>query len=153
MAAKRTVEELARMGIEVTPPNVAPQEAPQVETVAESDLGALAESELFMNQKLRIRLATTTDPNAPPQAIVTVNDSNNRAVIPRGKQVWVKRLHVEVLARMRETRYTQPTRNMMDPEAGNQLIPHEAMAYPFEVLEDPHPHGRVWLERVLAEAN
>jgi hypothetical protein len=151
--SKRTHEDLARLGISVEAPVIQPPAEPVIETVAESDLSAMALDEAFMHQRVQIRLATTTDANAPPQAIVTVNDVNNRAVIPRGVPVWVKRLHVEVLARMRETRYTQPSRNMNDPEMGNQLIPHNAQVYPFEVLSDPSPAGRAWLERVLAEHN
>jgi hypothetical protein len=83
--------------------------------------------------------------------IVTVNDVHNRVVIPRGQTVTVKRLHVEVLARMRETRFTQPVRNMSDPESGNVLLPQHAQVYPFEILEDKNPRGRAWLERLFAE--
>ena len=151
--SKRDVEALARLGIQVEVPDMTPEAGPVIETVAESDLSKLAQDEAFMNEAIQIRLATTTDPNAPPRAIVTVNDARNRAVIERGRPMWVKRLHVEVLARMRETRYTQPTRNMAEPEHGNLLIPHQAQCYPFEVLSDPSPYGRAWLERVLAEAN
>lgn len=148
---RRDLDALAKQGIQFNMPEVDTGEAPEIETVAETDLGSLAADEAFMNERVRIRLATTTDPNAPPEAIVTVNSSAHRAVIPRGVPMWVKRMHVEVLARMRETRYTQPTRNPMDPESGNRLIPSDAMVYPFEVLEDPNPRGRAWLERVLAD--
>jgi hypothetical protein len=152
-STKRSLDELARLGIEMETPKVHVPQEPDVETVSESDLSQLAGDEAFMNEAVQIRLATTTDPNAPPHAVVTVNSSLNRAVIPRGRPVWVKRLHVEVLARMRETRYTQPSRNMMDPESGNALLPQHAQVYPFEVLKDNNPRGRAWLERVLAEAN
>lgn len=150
---KRSADELAKLGIRVEVPEVALPPEPEVETVAESDLASLAADEKFMAEPIKIRLATTTDPNAPPFATVTVNNATNRAQIPRGVPVWVRRMHVEVLARMRETRFTQPTRNPMDPEPGNALVPHEAMVYPFEVLEDKNPLGRPWLERVLAERN
>ena len=144
-------DELAKLGIKAEIPEIIVPEEPMLETVADSDLADLARNEAFMNERVRIRLATTTDPNAPPYAVVTVNDVNNRVTVPRGVPMWVKRLHVEVLARMKETRFTQPARNPMDPESGNYLIPQHAQAYPFEIIEDKNPLGRPWLERVLAE--
>lgn len=153
--AKTTNQDIAaleRAGIFTEIPKIIVEDEPKViETVAESDLATLAREETFMNQPIKIRLATTTDENAPPFATVTVNHPGNRSQIPRGVACWVKRSHVEVLARMRETKYRQPTRNPMDPEPGNELIGRSAMVYPFEVLDDPHPLGRAWLERVMGE--
>lgn len=126
---------------------------PGIETIAESDLATIASEEAFMAQRLTIRLATTTDENAPPFATVTVNHPQNRSQIPRGIPFSLPRSHVEVLARMRETKYRQPARNMMDPEPGNELIGRSVMVYPFEVLNDPHPLGRAWLERVMSDFN
>jgi hypothetical protein len=147
---RKSAEELARLGIAVPPVQVV--ESQDIEAVVgNTDLAELARSEAFMNERLMIRLATTTDPNAPPFATVCVNDVNNRVVIPRGNAVPVKRMHVEVLARMRETRFTQPARNPMDPESGNGLIPHHAQVYPFEVLRDDNPMGRPWLDAILSE--
>jgi hypothetical protein len=150
---KYSHDELAKLGIQVeqTPIEVL-DEQPEIDLVSQDkQLSRIAAEESFMNQKLKIRVATTTDPNAPPYVIVTVNDVHNRTVIPRGQPVYVKRCLVEVLARMRETRFTQPPRNMADPESGNYLMPHHATVYPFEVIEDPSPMGRPWLERILAE--
>lgn len=149
---KYSHDELAKLGIQVETPSIEVlDEQPSIDPISTSDLSKVARDEAFMNERIKIRLATTTDPNAPPYAIVTVNDVHNRAVIPRGQPVYVKRMHVEVMARMRETRYSQPVRNMADPESGNYLVPQHAMVYPFEVIEDPNPMGRPWLERILAE--
>lgn len=142
---------LAAQGIQFDAPQIEVPQESLIDTVANGDLSQLARDESFMNEIVRIRLATTTDVNAPPYATVTVNDVNNRVHLPRGVVIPVKRLHVEVLARMRETRFTQPVRNMMDPEAGNFLIPHHGQCYPFEVIEDRNPRGRAWLESVLSE--
>lgn len=154
MAKNQDIERLEKAGIFVDPPKIILDDdsAQSIETIAESDIATLAREEAFMNMKIKIRLATTTDENAPPFATVTVNSPGNRSQIPRGVACLVPRSHVEVLARMRETKYRQPARNMMDPEPGNELIGRSAMVYPFEVLEDPHPKGRAWLERVLGEA-
>lgn len=146
-------QQLAEAGITFETPEIVVPETGHIETVAEDPDFRVAREEAFMNQILKIRLATTTDPNAPPFATVTVNNPQNRVQIPRGVVVGIKRQHVEVLARMRETRFTQPPRNMMDPESGNNIIPHHAHAWPFEVISDPDPLGRAWLERILIEAN
>lgn len=153
MATKKFSEdELAKLGIQVEAPQIDVIDQQSIDMINDDrDLASLARDEAFMAERIQIRLATTTDPNAPPYAIVTVNDVHNRVVIPRGQPVFIKRMHVEVLARMRETRYTQPTRNPMDPETGNYLLPHHAQVYPFEVLQDPNPRGRAWLERVMTE--
>lgn len=149
---KYSQDELAKLGIQVEPPKIDVQDTdPELDTINSTDLSSLAANEAFMHEHVTIRLATTTDQNAPPYASITVNDVNNRVVIPRGQPFRVKRLHVEVLARMRETRYTQATRNPMDPESGNRLIAHHAMVYPFEVIEDKNPRGRAWLEALMAE--
>lgn len=146
------LDRLAAQGIEVELPQIDVIDKQDIEVITgDPDLSALARTEAFMNERIGIRVATTTDPNAPPYAIVTVNDVNNRVVIPRGQVVRVKRMHVEVLARMKETRYTQPTRNPMDPEGGNYLIPQHAQVYPFEVIEDKNPRGRAWVEALLNE--
>lgn len=147
----QTAEQLRQMGVTNPVVDVQDNLGDDIQLVSESDLATLASDESFMNDRLVIRLATTTDDNAPPVADVTVNNAANRVVIPRGVPMQVKRMHVEVLARMKETRYTQPGRNMLDPESGNALVGRTALVYPFEVLKDPNPRGHAWLENILAE--
>lgn len=146
------VDELAKAGIFVDAPSIEVADSDvDLETISsDKDLSKIASDEAFLNELVKIRVATTTDPNAPPYATVTVNDVRNRVQIPRGAVVPVKRMHVEVLARMRETKYRQHQNNM-DPEAGNVLHPTHAMVYPFEIVEDKNPLGRAWYERILAE--
>lgn len=149
---KFDADKLAELGVSVEVPSIEVIDKQEmVDPIGMSDLARIAAEEAFMHERVRIRIATTTDVNAPPYAQITVNDVNNKVVLPRGTPVMVKRLHVEVLARMRETRFTQPQRNPMDPEGGNYLIPHHGQVYPFEVLEDHNPLGRPWLERLMAE--
>lgn len=145
-------DSLTAQGFAVDTPAIILPEQAEIETVSQdADLKRVASEESFMNEVIRIRLATTTDPNARPFATVTVNAPTNRVQIPRGRVVGIKRMFVEVLARQWETAYTQPVRNMADPEMGNELIGHDALVYPFEVVEDKNPLGRVWLERILQE--
>ena len=123
----------------------------ELEIVNGGDLARLAGEEAFMNDVLQIQVATTTDKMAPPFVYITVNGTANRIRVPRGRKIYAKRMHVEVLARMRQTDFTQADRNMFDPESGNALIPSHGLCYPFTVHMDPSPIGNEWLERILNE--
>lgn len=151
IAARKARADLAAGGIHLDAPSIAVGELPEIETVAETDLGKLAAEESFMAEPVVVRVHTTTDVNAAPFVDITVNDSSNRVRFHRGVAMRVKRQHLEVLARMKETRYRQAPAQGSDLESGNALIPSESLCYPFEVLEDKNPAGRAWLERVLAE--
>jgi hypothetical protein len=114
----------------------------------DADLKSVINEEAFFNEPVTIRVATTTDVNQPPYVHVNVNGSN--CVIPRGMAVVVKRKYVEVLARMKETRYTQSTPNASEPD---RIVMNAAtgIVYNFEVLEDKNPLGREWFNRVMNE--
>jgi hypothetical protein len=129
-------------GIEIT-------DDQEIEVIGERDLRKLLEDESFMNEPVTILLHSTTDENAPPHVTVGVNGIN--MPILRGTPTIVKRKFVEVLARCKETRYRQPTRDMANPEAGNGLLGSTANAYPFDMLEDKNPKGRAWLMQIMAE--
>jgi hypothetical protein len=121
-----------------------------LEPIVAHEFGKAASEEAFMNELLVIELATTTDDEDPQHVIVNVNGVSQPLM--RGVPFEVKRKYVEVLARCKETKYKQPTRDMQNPEAGNSLNGRTALTYPFQVLEDPNPIGREWLKAVLAEA-
>lgn len=122
----------------------------EIEPISTTDLGKLAQEEKFMFDKLKIMVLDTTDENELPGAPIVVNEKAYN--IPRGVECTVPRCVVEVLARSKATRYKQPRLNPLNPDQSNQLIPKTANCYPFSVIHDPHPHGREWLKRILAEA-
>lgn len=123
---------------------------PVVETVAEStDFRAMAANEAFMNELVTILIHSSTDENQPPQVLVNVNGTNQPII--RGYPTKIKRKYVEVLARMKETRYNQVTRNPSAPDQVDMVARH-GLVYPFDLVEDPNPKGRGWLNNVLAEA-
>ena len=68
----------------------------------------------------------------------------------RGVPMRVRRKYVEILARMKETKYSQVTRNPAAPDQIDMIARH-GLAYPFEMLSDENPRGRAWLSNVLAE--
>ena len=133
----------ADTGIEIV------DDAPTVETVAAStDFRALAASEAFMNELVTIMVHSTTDENQAPHVIVNCNGVNQP--ILRGVPMQVKRKYVEILARMKETKYSQVTRNPSAPDQIDMVARH-GLSYPFDLVEDKNPKGRAWLSHVLAE--
>ena len=138
MAANKPVQ-----GIEIT------DDQPVVETVAESrDFRDLAADEAFMNELVTVLVHSTTDENQAPHVIVNCNGMNQPII--RGVPTKVRRKYVEILARMKETRYTQVTPNPAAPDV-SELRPRSGLAYPFDLQDDPNPRGRAWLANVLAE--
>jgi len=120
-----------------------------VETVSESlDFRSLAASEAFMNEMVTVMVHSTTDENQPPQVIINCNGMNQP--IMRGYPTAVRRKYVEILARMKETKYSQVTRNPSAPDQID-LVARHGLSYPFELVEDANPRGRAWLQNVLAE--
>lgn len=133
----------APQGIEIV------DDAPTIETVAESkDFRQLAADESFMNEMVTVLVHSTTDENQAPHVLVNCNGVN--MPIMRGLPMQVKRKYVEILARMKETKYTQVTRNPSAPDQIDMVARH-GLAYPFDVVEDSNPRGRAWLQNVLAE--
>jgi hypothetical protein len=108
-----------------------------------------ARDEAFMNEMVTIILADTTDENAPPHIILSVNGVTQPLL--RGVPTMVRRKFVEVLARCKESKYNQRTANPMEPDR-IEMVQRTAFAYPFEVVEDKNPKGRAWLRAVMTEA-
>jgi hypothetical protein len=123
---------------------------PVIETVAESrDFSKLAADEAFMNELVTVMVHSTTDENQPNHVVVNCNGMNQPLI--RGVPTTVKRKYVEILARMKETKYTQVTRNPSAPDQIDMVARH-GLSYPFDLVEDLNPRGRAWLQNVLAEA-
>lgn len=138
------IEGLVAQGVKVE------EDHTDIQLVSESDLGAIAADEAFMHEDVVVLIMPTTDPNAPPYATVNVN--GDMKVIPRNIPTRVKRKHLEVLARMRETRWVQAV-----PEGYNGQIDmgslrgHTGLCYPFTVIEDKNPKGGAWIANIMAE--
>ena len=123
---------------------------PEIEVIegnSDAELRRIMADESFMNEIVTIRVATTTDKNAPPMAMPAVNGVNQP--IFRGVPTMVKRKYVEALARARETTYQQ----VADPASPDKItmVPNTVLSFPFEVLQDQNPKGRAWLEKIMAE--
>ena len=120
-----------------------------IEPVNQQDIinGAI-EMEEFMNQKLLINIAKSSNKESLPVVTPNVNGVNHP--ILRGVDTWVKRKFVEALARCRETAYEQEV-DKFNPEKF-VMIPSTAIKDPFVVKKDPHKYGIDWLDKILREA-
>ena len=124
-------------------------DTPTVDPVSQVvDLRELAASEVFMNEMVEVMVHSSTDENQAPHVILNCNGTNQP--ILRGVPTRVRRKYVEILARMKETKYSQVTRNPAAPDQIDMIARH-GLAYPFEMLSDENPRGRAWLSNVLAE--
>jgi len=124
-------------------------DTPTIDPVSQvADLRELAASEMFMNEMVEVMVHSSTDENQSPHVILNCNGTNQP--IMRGVPTRVRRKYVEILARMKETKYSQVTRNPAAPDQIDMIARH-GLAYPFELLSDDNPRGRAWLQNVLAE--
>jgi disulfide oxidoreductase YuzD len=117
--------------------------------VVNQEFGQAVAEEAFMNELVTVELATTTDDNAPPHVVLSVNGTTQPLM--RGVPHQIKRKYVEVLARCKETKYKQNVANPNEPDR-IQMIERTALSYPFTVLEDRNPKGSAWLKAVMTEA-
>jgi hypothetical protein len=124
-------------------------DTPTIDPVSQvADLRELAASEAFMNEMVEVMVHSSTDENQAPHVILNCNGTNQP--ILRGVPTRVRRKYVEILARMKETKYSQVTRNPAAPDQIDMIARH-GLAYPFELMHDDNPRGRAWLSNVLAE--
>lgn len=117
--------------------------------VIANEFGASVTEEVFMNEYVTVVLADTTDENAPPHVMLSCNGTTQPLM--RNIPTMIRRKYVEILARCKESKFSQRQASAMEPDR-IEMIQRTALAYPFEVIEDKNPKGRAWLRGVMAEA-
>lgn len=115
----------------------------------EKDLSRAVKEEAFMNEMVLVELIETAHENDAPHVILNVNGRSQPLF--RGEPTRIRRCFVEVLARMKETKFVPQEADMQNPMATNTPKGKTGFAYPFTVLEDTNPLGREWLKAVKAE--
>jgi hypothetical protein len=124
-------------------------DSPIIESISQSkDHKQLVLDEAFMNEMVTVMVHSSTDENQSPHVILNCNGTNQPLM--RGVPSTIRRKYVEILAHMKETKYSQVTRNPAAPDQIDMIARH-GLAYPFELMEDANPRGRAWLNNVLAE--
>ena len=119
-----------------------------IEPIVNTEFSKIIEQEAFMNEIVEVTIADNTDESAPPMITMNVNGINQPFF--RGHAVNCRRMFLEVLARCKESKYTQH-RDPMQPDR-MEMRERTALAYPFTVI-DKNPRGSAWLKAVMAEAN
>jgi hypothetical protein len=140
-AISKTLGEAGHMDLNV--------KSDQTIEIPTSEFGTAISDEAFMNEHVLVEVAETTNENEPPSFVLSVNGITQPVF--RGVPTKMRRMFLEVLARCKESKYTQHTLNPNEPDR-IELRQRTALAYPFQVLEDPNPKGRAWLRAVLSEA-
>ena len=128
---------------------IMPEDGQSIEPLVNQEFDRQVFEEAFMNELVIVMVHETTDENVNPMPTPSVNGVMQP--IMRGVPTRVKRKYLEVLARCKETKYSQRTANPMEPDR-IEMIPRTAFTYPFSVVEDLNPKGNAWLKAVMAEA-
>lgn len=128
---------------------IMPEGGQSIESIVTQEFSREVFEEAFMNESVVVLVADTTDENLNPMPTPSVNGVTQP--IMRGVPTRIKRKYLEVLARCKETKYSQRTANPMEPDR-IEMVPRTAFTYPFQVIEDLNPKGGAWLKAVMAEA-
>ena len=124
------------------------KEEVQVEPVSQdTQLDQVARDEKFMLEPVEIMIHEASDPNASPHVTLAVNGLNQ--VVFRGVPTVIKRKYLEVLARMKETKYNQVW-DQREIERYD-LKARTGLIYPFDVIRDENSRGAAWLRAIIAE--
>lgn len=112
--------------------------------VDKSKLDALA----FNEEKVQVMVHESTDKNANQLPDLYIGGTPQRFF--RGQTQVVKWKFVELLARCKETTYTQEKFQDANGTESYRQIPHTALKYPFSLV-DAQPKFHARLKAVLAE--
>lgn len=124
------------------------EEGPPLDAVMDKDLGEVAAQEAFMNEIVTILVHETTDINA--EAVQTLNCNGFNQPVVRGVPTPLRRMFVEILAHCKATTITQKP-NPYELDRPHE-IRHTALKYPFSIIEDKNPKGRLWLQTLMQQA-
>lgn len=117
-----------------------------IATVGDREFKNTVEMEAFLQEEVMLRIHPTNDVNAPP--FVPVGCNGDQVWLPRGKAISIPRKFIESLARYEAALTTE---QQQDPNADNGYLQRTraSQPYPFAIIQDRHPKGRAWLERIM----
>lgn len=138
------------------------------------DFEAVIQTPGFYDETVHIRILDTGDVNAPRMVELgagigpiasdkkPIEDSDGKLINAKGlgiarrmammrNQIYrVPRYVVEILAHSKVTTLTQQMGPSNRPD-DIVMVERHSFFYPFEVVRDDNPRGRMWLEKVLAD--
>lgn len=101
----------------------------------------------FNEELILVELMNDNDPQAEQVVQTGVNGVNQ--FLLRGKAQWIKRKFLAALATSQPESISTPEYTNARGDRGTRIIKNRTQKYPFRVLEDRNPDGRVWLERLM----
>ena len=122
----------------------------QFEIVDGPNLRAKAKRLAFMEEKVVIRIHTTSDKKRERIPCLSVNGVNQYVV--RGIPQIIKRKFLAVLAQAKEDNVETPFGRDNNGFDTYNISKTQSLKYPFELIEDRNPMGRPWLDKMLSEA-
>lgn len=102
----------------------------------------------FLEEPVMVRIAQTNDKNADQVIELIVNGEIQ--LLRRGEPKTVKRKFVDLMARMKSTRFASHERTADNGEKYMEQVPYTATVHEFTVMKDANPLGEAWLKATLA---
>lgn len=104
----------------------------------------------FSHELVTVRVGDSQEKNQEDPVPIWNNGECCR--FPRNQEVTCERRFLEQLARAKMTTYSQQKFRDNDGNEHYKEIPHVALRYPFQVVEDQNPNGRDWIKHIQMEA-
>lgn len=101
----------------------------------------------FMNEKVTVRVATSTDQNAEQIFEITINGKTE--VFVRGEQKTVRRCFVDRMCMLKQTSFDC---KLIEKDGERQYVYPQTtgLRYDFGMVRDDNPLGASWLKHSLA---
>lgn len=101
----------------------------------------------FMNEKVTVRIASSTDKNAEQVFEITINGKTE--LFRRGEVKTVRRCYVDRMCMLKETVFDC---KLVESEGERQYIYPQTsgLKYDFGMVRDDNPNGQAWLKHTLA---
>ena len=107
------------------------------------------ELEMFMNEKVVVEIAAGSEKNC--EQVFELRCGNVNQFIVRGERQTIKRKFLELLARAKPDSISTPEYIDGSGNRATRIVKNSALRYPFQVIFDPNPRGRTWLDQILKE--
>lgn len=136
------------LGIELSLEQIRDQLNAGASHVDSPEFKGFAETLAFMEERVLVRVATSTEPHA--EKIVEVYNNGVPQFFVRGQWVIARRKYVEILARAKPFSVTTPEAMDARGNRTNRIETHNGQRYPFE-MKDTNPLGAAWLNAIFME--
>lgn len=136
------------LGMDMTLEQIRDQLNAGASTMESPDFKGFAETLEFMEERVLVRVQTSSEPYS--ERIVEVYNNGVPQFFVRGEWVIARRKYVEILARAKPFSVTTPEALDARGNRTNRIETHNGQRYPFE-MKDSNPKGAAWLNAIFME--